>query len=512
MPMGRSLAVTLTALFVLPALAGAEVELPALFSDHMVLQQGMPVPVWGWAAPGEEVKVEFAGQRVAVRAGEDGRWMVRLTPLDSARAQEMKVTGKNALTVKDILVGEVWLCSGQSNMAQPMTWAFDGEAESALANYPEIRFFTVAEAFSAQSQSRCGGKWVVCDPQSVKTCAAVAYHFGREIHVARKAPVGLIVSAKGNTLAESWSDPTGFSKHPELARYFQEWQAAPARHAATMKTYADNVAWWRDHAIPAVEKGGLVPPMPQPPSFYPQHVPGHLYGGMIAPLVPVALRGVTWYQGESNALRADYPGYGRLFTTLIEGWRARWGQGDLPFLFVQIANFNAPNDPNWAFFREQQQSALALPKTAMAVAIDVGETNLIDPRHKKPVGVRLSLLARALVYGEPVVCSGPVFEKMEIEAGKARLHFKNIGGGLVGRADAKGNAKLRWFEIAGEDRTFVLAEAVLEGDTVLVSSDKVAQPVAVRYAWHNSPDGCNLYNKEGLPAVPFRTDHWVKTP
>jgi sialate O-acetylesterase len=483
----------------------ADVSVHPLFGDHMVIQQEATVPVWGWAKPGETVTVTFEGQTVQGKAVEDGRWEVRLSPLKPARGVEMTISGSSTIVIKDVMVGEVWLCSGQSNMQQPMTWAFDSAEELKKANEPEIRYFTVGAAVAAAPQARCSGKWVVCDPETAKVLSAVAYHMGRELHAARNVPVGLIVSAWGGTPAQAWCDPVSFDGQPGLAGFKKEFETARSRAVEAIENYAAAVATWRKYSIPAAEKGLPIGVPPIQPVFSPRES-GQLFCGMIAPLVPAAIRGVAWYQGESNALVSAE--YAPLFTSLIKGWRARWGRDDLPFLFVQIANFNAPANPRWALFRDEQRKALALPHTGMAVAIDVGETNLIDPRHKKPVGVRLAMLAREKVYGEAIVGTGPALERMTIEGDKAILQFTSVGSGLVAKMKNGGEPVLAQFFIAGEDRVFLPARAVIDGARVIVTSEKVPKPVAVRYAWSNSPDGCNLYNKEGLPAVPFRTDDW----
>lgn len=484
--------------------ARAEVRLPHVFGDNMVLQAHARVPVWGWADPGEEVHVLVGDQLKKTRADQDGRWRVDLAPLDYGPVRFV-VEGNNRIEFKNVLVGEVWVCSGQSNMEWPVARAMNADKEIATANYPEIRLFKVAKVVADKPLEDTGGSWRVCSPETVRDFSAVGYFFARELHQRLGVPIGMIQSAWGGTPAEAWTSREALEADPELRPILERWDAILANYEQAQRRYEEALRRWREQAQAARQAGKPVPPRPRPPRGpnHP-HRPSGLYNGMICPIVPFAIKGVIWYQGESNASRAYQ--YRKLFRTMIRDWRRTWGQGDFPFLFVQLANFRQrraePGESDWAELREAQMMALQEPNTAMAVAIDIGEANNIHPRNKQEVGRRLALAALAIAYGQDVVYSGPLFDRMEIEGNKVRLHFKHVDGGLV----AKGG-ELRGFAIAGPDRKFVWAKAVIEGDTVVVWSDEVPNPVAVRYGWADNPD-CNLYNKAGLPASPFRTDDW----
>lgn len=488
----------------------AEVKLPALFSDNMVLQRDRPIPVWGTAEAGEQVTVTLGEAQVTATANQEGRWRVQLPPRAAGGPFEMTIAGKNTLTRRNVLIGEVWIASGQSNMEWPVHLSLHPEEEIAAANYPQIRFFNVKHTVASQPRTDVEGTWVECTPQTVPNFSAVAYFFSRDLHQALGVPIGLIKTAWGGTPAESWVSRSSLEAQPDLKVLVERWDAqrlqALEDYAAAVDQYFQQVARWVQNA----QSSGLLPPMPAAPGLpgilqNPWRTSG-LYNGMIAPLIPYALRGAIWYQGESNASRAYQ--YRTLFPALIQDWRRAWGQGDFPFLFVQLANFTPPpaepGESDWAELREAQAQALALPNTGMAVAIDVGEADNIHPPNKQEVGRRLALAARAIAYGQEVVYSGPLYQSMAVEGHSIRLWFRHLGGGLV----ARGGGPLRGFAIAGADRKFVWAEACIEGETVVVHSDQVPEPVAVRYAWANNPEGCNLFNQAGLPAPPFRTDNW----
>jgi len=493
--------------------AAAEVTLSEIFSDHMVLQQGMNVPVWGWAPAGTKVTITFAGQTQTAVAEPPGRWRVELAPMDaSAEPRDLTVnTGDQTLTVKDVLVGEVWLCSGQSNMAWPVAQAANPDAEAAAANHPGIRMFRVGSSSLPQSKEHLGGQWIVCSPETVKGFSATAYYFGRELHKVLKVPVGLVNSSWGGTPIQAWTSREAQMKYPQLAEAITAWDKRAenfdqAAWQKEMDAYQEARQKWLAEVRKARAEKRPIPPKPKQHApqndVTTQQRPANLYNGMIAPLVGLAMRGVIWYQGEANA---GNPGlYALQMPLLIRDWRSRWGR-DFPFLFVQLPNFHAATgDPNpregWQFMREAQAQALSLPKTGMAVTIDVGEAGDIHPKNKQDVGKRLALVALAMVYGKDVIASGPVYKSMEIEGNKVRLRFDHVDGGLLCKGD-----KLTGFIIAGEDGKFEWAEAKIDGDTVLVWSDKVASPTTVRYAWANNPT-CSLYNKAHLPAAPFRTD------
>lgn len=636
---------------------GSNLKLPAIFGDHMVLQCNMPVPIWGWAQPNEEVAVILKGRKpIVTKANEQGRWMVKLPPQPAGGPYELTIrTRKETIRFKDVLFGEVWICSGQSNMEWPVAWAQNAKQEIATANFPQIRFFVVEKSIALEPQTDCKGKWVVCSPETIGGFSAVGYFFGREIHQRLKVPVGLIGTYWGGTPAEAWTDLKALESDPDfkpilerlprdqetlkrlqeqyersLAEWNQkvilkdpgnkgegmgwakpdfddsDWATMELPRILERSMNIDGAVWFRkvvnipeswvgkdlvlslgpidDHDITyfngerigstgpetpsswtvprrykvpgrlvkpganliavrvfdQLEYGGFtglpdqmrlelaegktepislagvwkfkiefardaskLPPRPQPPIN--NWTPTGLFNAMVAPLIPYAIRGVIWYQGESNVGRAYQ--YRKLFPALINSWRKAWGQGDFPFLFVQLANYLGrrpePTESAWAELREAQLLTLkTVPKTGMAVAIDIGEADDIHPRNKQDVGKRLALAALAIAYGQKIVYSGPIYRSMKIEGNRIRLFFDHVGSGLIARGE-----RLVGFAIAGKDRKFVWANAKIEGNTVVVWSEQVPEPVAVRYAWADNPD-CNLYNKEGLPASPFRTDDW----
>jgi sialate O-acetylesterase len=493
---------------VLGAAASADVRLPSIFSDNMVLQGGDLTPIWGWADPNEEIHISTSWRNTeqTIQAGSDGKWMFKMVAPEVGGPYEMTFKGKNTVTIKKILVGEVWLCSGQSNMEMQVRQSANAEQEIAAAAYPKIRLFTVARKVAETPQDDCAGKWVECSPETVGGFSAVAYFFGRELHKELNVPVGLIHSSWGGTPAEAWTSPailqTDFVFQPIMQRYKEALTAYPK----AKEEYQQKVEQWRKDADKALADGRPEPPRPQLP-LGPNNPnsPGGLYNAMIAPLVPYAICGVIWYQGESNADRAYQ--YRDLFQDMIKSWWKAWPQGGFPFLFVQLANWRQtrpePAQSDWAELREAQLMALDLGDVGMAVAIDIGDANDIHPKNKQEVGRRLALWALAKTYGKNVVYSGPLYRSFDQNGNKIVIHFDHTDGGLI----AKDAGPLKGFAIAGQDQVFVWADAKIEGDTVVVSSEKVAQPVAVRYAWADNPV-CNLCNKAGLPASPFRTDTW----
>ncbi len=487
----------------------ADVRLPALISDHAVLQQGMAVAIWGTAENGESVTVKFRGQQVSATAAADGKWRVLLDPMDAGGPFEMTISGHNSITLRDVMVGEVWICSGQSNMEWPVSRAMNSEQEIAQAGNPRIRFLTVKRAVSDKPLEDVSGSWELSTPESVKEFSAVGYFFGREIQRSIEAPVGLIDSSWGGTPAESWTSDAALRADRFLDPILWQWKRTLAEYPSAKQRYERQLKEWEEQSARARAEGKPVPQRPAPPQG-PGHpwTPSGLYNAMIAPLIPLAMRGAIWYQGESNARPYRSFEYRRLFQTMIEDWRRAWDQ-PFPFLFVQLANFmqrkSEPEDSSWAELRESQSHALGLPNTGMAVIIDIGEADDIHPKNKQEVGRRLSLSARAIAYGEDLVYSGPVYGGVKLEGKQIRIRFGHTGRGL----EAKGG-RLEGFAIAGKDRRFVWAEAMIEGNTVVVSSPQVPSPVAVRYAWADNP-GCNLYNRDGLPASPFRTDDWSET-
>ena len=484
----------------------SDVELPSLFSDNMVLQQGMKARVWGKADPGEKVTVTLDRKKATATADEKGNWAATLGPLKSGGPFTLTVTGNNTITLNNVLVGEVWVCSGQSNMQWAVNQSADPEREVAEANYPNIRLFSVPRTVADTPRDSVVGAWSECSPQTVPGFSAVAYFFGREIHRALEGvPVGLIHSSWGGTPAEAWTSLPTLEAEPQFKPLLDWWNEELVKSDNQTKDYEKKMAEWKQAAESAKARGEQPPNPPQAPTDQRNspNRPASLYNAMIAPLTPFAIRGAIWYQGESNASRAYQ--YRKFFPTMIQDWRRAWGKGDFPFLFVQLANFrNNWTDPrSWAELREAQLIALSLPSTGMAVAIDIGESLDIHPKNKQEVGRRLALAARAVAYRRRLTYSGPIYKSMSISRDVIRLRFTDVGRGLV----AKGGP-LKGFVIAGKDRRFVWGDAEIKGKTVVVRSKYVPQPVAVRYAWWDDPVGCNLYNAEGLPASPFRTDVW----
>jgi len=649
-----------------PEVLSGEVRVADLFTDHMVLQRDMEVPVWGWSAPSARITVAVNGQTVTAKANRDGAWKATLSPMAAGGPYTMTVSGDNTLTFSDVLVGDVWLASGQSNMWWPIQSGALGvanrEAEVAAADYPEIRLFTVPQSTHFEVQRHFDGPdWTPCSPETVATFSATAYFFGREMHRTQGVPIGLIHSSWGGTLCEAWTSAEALRTLPDFARKLDRMEkeapqieAAQAAYDTAMeqwnaqlatydKGHVDGVPVWADRGldtqdwramtVPGVWEhqgyedldgymwyrkvlelpedwagkdltlslgpindadrtyfngalvgkhegpghattprnysvpgelvvphvnvvavriydmanvGGFhgnesdmfvtlagvpngveiplagiwqhkpsaylrdVPPQPEAPLIREgdPNVPTVLYNAMIAPLVPYGLKGAIWYQGESNVNRAYQ--YRELFPTMIADWREQWGQGDFPFLYVQLANFlqtaAEPGESAWAELREAQDMTLAIRNTGMATIIDIGEADDIHPQNKQDVGKRLALAARHVAHGENLTCSGPRYQSHQVEGAQVIVRFDQLGGGLTTPA----GAPVTGFAIAGADKRFHWAEGKIVGDTVVLSSAAVTQPVAVRYAWADNPV-CNLYNEAGLPAPPFRTDTWPGT-
>jgi len=631
------LAAVLAAAVLAPAAESAPVRLARLFSDGAILQRDRPVRVWGWADPGARVTLTIGDFEVPTRAGDEGRWEALLPPFEAGGPWTLIAASHGTATAEDVLFGDVWLASGQSNMEWTMgAGVVDGEREIAEADAPKIRFFTVPNVVSAEKRSELdGGEWRSASPATVPEMSAVAWFFARDLHRETGVPIGIVDATWGGTPAEAWTSAERVLSLPEYREQMAEilasgedWETtfeenearavakqeliedldAATSHGAHRPEYDDSswrtvslpneepisdLVWLRrtvtlpeagregyrlrlgafggvdavfvngtrvyrqggsaqvrevpvpagalhpgDNLIviralngwnnqvqvghpgtmtlspesgsPAVDLSGewrfsnsVEPPMPEYVRY--SHTPSFLFNGMIAPIAGYTLTGAIWYQGESNAGRAH--AYRTLFPAMIDDWRVRWRQGSWPFLFVQLANWSArkpqPVASDWAELRDAQLMSLALPETAMAVTIDVGEADDIHPRNKQDVGARLALAARRLAYGEDLVYSGPLYRSMEIQGHEVVLSFDHVGGGLA----ARDGERLTGFAVAGEARQFAWADARIEGDRVVLRSDLVPAPVAVRYAWADNPE-CNLVNREGLPASPFRTDTW----
>jgi len=496
-----------------PTSARAEVRLPKVFGSHMVLQQEKPLAVWGWAQPGESVTVRLASETREAKANERGEWKVMLPVMKAGGPYTLTVSAANTIQCDDVLVGEVWLCSGQSNMEMGIGAAQDGKNEIAAANYPSIRLLKVEKAWTPQPQNDMQGAWKVCTPKTVAEggwsgFSAGGYYFGRELHRKLGVAVGLIDASWGGTRIEPWTPPEGFAAVPALAKDYERVQLADPStdlHQQRLEQTLAETERWVAAARQAMNQRALVPAMPAyPAELLPPHDVQNstaLFNGMIHPVCPFALRGAIWYQGESNSSE------GRLYTermkALISGWRRLWNEGDFPFYFVQIAPFNygGNNSEVIAEFWEAQAEAQTIPNTGMAVINDIGNLTDIHPANKQEVGRRLALWALAKTYAQPnVTCSGPTFKSMKENGALLRVEFDHAGTGLSSR-DGKA---LTWFEIIDADEGgFVKAEARIDGASVALSAPEVKHPVAVRFAWSMLAEP-NLANSEGLPAGAFR--------
>jgi sialate O-acetylesterase len=493
-----------------------QLRLPKIFGDHMVIQQGKEAAVWGWANAGQPVTVRIAGQEKSAVSGPDGRWILHLDPLPYGGPHDLQVScGQEAIAYSDVCVGEVWLCGGQSNMAFRMAQTLNFEAARQSANTPGIRFINANSAGTDQpAEDISSAGWMHVTPETVGQASGVAYYFARMIHESLGVPVGLIHSSIGGTSATSWISRETMQKRPRLAEYLQEYARREAEGEASRQQYPVLEQKLRSLMSMAKRYGQALPPLNQligPPPIGPANPkrPGAFYNGMIAPLQPYAIQGAIWYQGEADASTPEL--YEELMRTLIGEWRTGFGQGDFPFLMVQLPGFAEGASAHWPRFREtQQRIAEDNANTGLAVAIDVGEWNDIHPVNKQPVGERLALLARASVYGDDVVYQGPICvsakrvirgESGAVDAveGTVELNFRSTGGGIVSSTQV-----LHGFEVCGENGVYAKAGAmIVDGARVLIVSPRVANPTGVRYAWAPLPTA-SLYNKEGLPAIPFR--------
>lgn len=530
-----------------PATLMANIRMPAIFGDHMVLQEQSKLPIWGWGTPGEKIVVTFKGQKQTTVTAPDGTWRVNLDPVDfDNEAGVLTVAGNNTFVFKDVLVGDVWIASGQSNMEFGIQTDTRGKKAIANATDSRMRFFFVPWATALQpktdisrdeSLSPLNGKWLVCSPEIMNTnwawhgISAVGYYFAKEIRQSTGHPIGIIATYKGGTPAQAWTSISGLEKDELLAHYVTNHQGivdnftnAQAAYSKEHAKYEVKIKEWNAAAEKAKVAGQVLPTSSAPKAPTPPDggysAPGNLFNAMVSPLIPFAIKGVIWYQGESNGdnlkLASEYL---VLFSRLIQDWREKWGQGNFPFLFVQLPNITSragiPPGAKWPWVRDAQFKTLSLPNTGMAVTIDIGEADNLHPPDKIYVGQRLALAALHVAYGQDIIYSGPIYRSMTTEGNNIRIAFTNVGGGLmIGTPPPSATGKvlpiptkLTGFSIAGVDRIFVWAKASLDGNTVIVSSDKVEHPVAVRYDWEQNPSG-DLYNKEGLPASPFRTDDW----
>jgi sialate O-acetylesterase len=434
-------------LLVITCALRAEVTLPSVFSDHMVLQADMAAPIFGTAGANEQIAVEINDQKKTATAGADGKWQVKLDPMKAGGPFELKVGNK---TIKDVLVGEVWLASGQSNMRFPFNKVTDAQAEIAKADFPKIRYLLVP------------GKWVVCSPKTCANFSGVAYFFAADLHSHLKVPVGIVENAVSGACAQQFTSKEVFDADPELSNLVSQHKG--------------------------IERSDI-------------------FNSSFVPIIPYGIRGAIWYQGEGNR---DFPiTYRKLLPAMIADWRKRWGEGDFPFIVCQLANWQAQKPDPWegkdcALRESQLKISQSIPNAGLVVTIDLGIEKDVHYPNKRPAGERFATAARGIAYGEKIEYSGPIFDTVKLDGAKAVVSFKHVGGGLV----AKGGDKLQGFLLCGDDKKWVRAEAAIEGETVVVKSDKVPAPKFVRYAWERNPV-CNLYNKEGLPASPFRSDDFV---
>ena len=494
----------LITIVLLSAISYADIKLNSLFSDNIVLQRGMEVPVWGWADNGEKIKVEFAGQTVSTVA-QNGKWMVKLKPLkENNQPQEMKITGNNSITIKNILIGEVWICSGQSNMEWALGRSTGGEEANAASNNDQLRIFNVPHNVQLKPVENVNAKWVLSEPKVTKNLSAVGYWFMSKLQKELNVPVGFINVAFGGTVIESWMSQEALNTMPIKDKYMDLATMKGEYDANELKIKPIKDAWLR--AVDSCKINKL--PAPPRPAVLPSEFKGTttIYNGEICPIVPFAVKGIAWYQGESNAYVGRAETYYDLLPAMIKLWRSDWKRNDLPFIIFQITPNRKPQtDPNEksgiAIVQEAQlKASQTVPNTALVITMDVAESD-VHYKNKQPVGERAFKAAMNMAYGKNIEYCGPVYKTMKIDGNKIVIDFTHAASGLTQKGDT-----LKGFVIAGADKKFFFANAVIKNNTVVVSSPIVAQPVAVRYGWADFP-AVNLFNKEGIPASPFRTDN-----
>ncbi len=499
------------AIAALASAARADVKLPAIFTEHLVLQRDLADPVWGWAAPGEEVTVSIGDQKQTTTADASGHWRVKLAPMPAGGPHQLTVKGKNTITLSDVLVGEVWVCSGQSNMAWTLSNVRDGDLEIKSANFPKIRIVHVPNFGVGEPQEDFKGEWRVCSPSTAGSVSAVGYFFGKQLYQTLDVPIGLIDDAWGGSACEAWVRRDVFEKDERLKPLAEHWREIESKFdaAKTDAEYQAKLATWKTEAEMAKLEGKKAPNQPHHPGnpLTGNARPANIYNGVLKPTIGYGIRGAIWYQGETNAGRAYQ--YRELFPLMIKNWREDWGQGDFPFYWVQLADFKGeqaqPSESDWAELREAQTMTMdKLPKTGEAVIIDIGEGKDIHPRNKRDVGLRLARWALANDYGVSVPYQSPRYKSMEHKDNKIVLTIDHADGGL----QTFDVAQPRGFTIAGDDKKFHPAEAkILDANHIEVWSNEVSQPVAVRDGWADNPI-VNVYNKAELPLTPFRTDDW----
>jgi len=477
--------------------ANAEVRLPKVLADHMVLQRRAPIHIWGWANTAEQVRVEFRGETRSATADDGGRWAVDLPAGEAGGPFTLTVQSSNTVTLNDVLVGDLWVASGQSNMEMPLngfgpdTPVKDAVKEIAAATHPEIRFVTLAETSSEYplDDATVAIPWQLCSPETAGRFSAVAYFFARDLEAAEKVPIGIVVSSWGGTPAESWTSLRTLTSDPALMPLLALWDDETRDYANELRVIEKERA--------EAKKSGKDAPWHA--NVQTGWQPAGLFNAMIAPLTPLRIQGVIWYQGESNASPERAALYARSFPAMITDWREAWRQGDFPFLYVQISRINPPAPSPWSVLREAQRRTLSVNATAMIVSADVGVAENVHPPDKQTIGARLVLAARALAYREPIEYSGPAYRQTSLEPGAVRIWFDHAD-----ELEARGGT-LSGFEVAGADHKFFVASAKVEGSTVVASSASVANPIFVRYAWPASSP-MTLFNREGLPASSFNSD------
>ncbi len=511
---GSEFALVLLLLLILVPASHAELRLPAIISDHMVLQRELANPLWGWDAPGTQVTVTFAGQTKSAQAGSDGKWTVKLDPVPANdQPQTLTITGTDKKELQDVLVGEVWMCSGQSNMGFTLASDWKGDIEAAASSLPNLRLIKVPQVGTQELRKDFKGQWRPSTPETARNFSAVGFYFGRYVHLILGVPVGLIDNAWGGSAAEAWVRRESLEKDPRFKLLMENTakQEASLQSEQTKADYEKRLAKWKEDVEKAKAEQKPAPRQPASPFQWltGNARPGNIFCGVVYPTLGYGIKGVIWYQGESNAGRAWE--YADLFPFMIEQWRKEWNQGDFPFYWVQLADFMAekpePGESAWAELRESQTKTLKLPNTGQAVIIDIGEGKDIHPRNKHDVAARLVRWALVKDYGLKFPYRSPEYKSMEISANKVRLSFDCFGSSLrpfdVDQAIG--------FAVCGEDKVWHWAKGAVQGkDKVEVSSDKVANPIAVRYAWADNPV-CNLFSNDGLPVTPFRTDDFDMT-
>ncbi len=487
----------------------AEIRLPAIISDNMVIQQNTNVPIWGWGKPGENIIIKGSWQESVTSTTTDvnGKWLVKLKSPVAGGPYEITIRGENEIVLKNILSGEVWFASGQSNMAMGLKSTENAEKEISVAKYPDIRLFHVARTSSAEPQKDCIGSWLECSSESIAQFSAVAYYFGRKIQEKIKVPIGLISSSKGGSPIESWISEDTLKSNSEFGALYKMWKKKETDYPQQKKQYMLDYNSWVIEKDNAESNAEPIPDQPEMPyevkdiEIRHHRRPGHLYNAMVAPIIPFSIKGVIWYQGENNVPRPYQ--YQELFPALVKSWRKIWQQSNFPFYFVQIAPHIKRENPHESFLMEAQMKALDIPKTGMVVTTDIGNINDNHPKNKRDVGERLALWALANTYGfENITFSGPLYKSYKIEGDGIRIFFDYAESGLYCKDDS-----LSYFEICSADKKFVKADAVIDGSTIIVKNKSIENPQAVRFGWKEKGN-LNLFNKEGLPAAPFRTDNW----